>query len=290
MPNRRDMLKIAVGAAAGIALGSTRTASAHDEITPGSGTRWSELLGWKVGCHVYSFNRYTFEEGVKKNVQTGCRFLEVFPGMKLTAEGGAVGPDMSKDEKKTFFSILAKNGCVCTTIGVASAERKMFEFCAEMGIGVINAEPKFHQLEDVAKMCEEYNIKVALHNHPKPSIYWDYNTVLERLKDLPLLVGACADIGHWMRSDIKPLDAIKALKGRIIGFHFKDLNGFGKEAHDVPWGTGQADVPAILRELADQKFKGCFSAEYEYNWENSVPEIFDSIKFFDGVAKEIRLA
>jgi len=295
MQNRRDLLKIAASATLGLSAGVVgRTTTAQESPAtccpiPGSGTRWSEQLGWKLGCQVYSFNRFTFEEAVQKNVQAGCRFLEAYPGQKLTAAGGKVGPDMSKEEKNTFRTILADNGCVCTTFGVASADRKTFEFCVEMGIGVINSEPPKDKLAEVDKLCEEYDLRVSLHNHPAPSIYWDYKTVLEVLQDCSLRIGACADTGHYMRSGINPLDAVKALKGRIIGFHFKDLNKFGKDAHDVPWGTGEADVPALLREIADQKFKGCFSVEYEHNWDNNVPDIAECVKFFDNFAKGILL-
>jgi len=296
MQNRRDLLKIAAGAALGLSAGVVGAQETTSERprggrrpVAGSGTRWSELLGWKVGCQVYSFNRFTFEEAVQKNVQTGCRFLEAFPGQRLTAAGGNVGPDMTKEQKKIFRTILADNGCVCTTLGVTGADRKTFDFCAEMGIGVINAEPPKDQLAAIDKLCEEYNLLVSLHNHPAPSIYWDYKTVLEAIKDCSPRIGACADTGHYMRSGINPLDAVKALKGRIIGFHFKDLNKFGEGAHDVPWGTGEANVPALLREIADQKFQGSFSAEYEHNWDNNVPDITESVKFFDNVAREILL-
>jgi hypothetical protein len=49
--------------------------------------------------------------------------------------------------------------------------------------------------------------------------------------------GACADTGRWMRSELNPVEQLKKLEGRIISFHFKDLNKFGGGAHDVPWGT-----------------------------------------------------
>lgn len=292
MQNRRNLLKIGVGTVAGLAFGlGNQAVSAQENTIPGIDTRWAELLGWKVGCQLYSFNRFTFEEAVKKNVLTGARYCEAFPGQKLTAEGGSISPNMSKEEKQTFSRILAENGCVCTTIGVTGATREMFDFCSEMRIGVINAEPKFRDLPEIDKMCQEYNIKVSLHNHPKPSIYWDFNLLLHRIKDLSPMIGACADTGHYMRSGIQPLDAIKALKGHIIGLHLKDLNEFdNKSAHDVPWGKGLANMSAILYELADQKFQGAFSAEYEYNWDNSVPEIAESIKFFNNVAKEILTA
>ena len=90
-----------------------------------------------------------------------------------------------------------------------------------------------------------------------------------------------------MRSGINPLEAIKALEGRIISFHFKDLNRYGRGAHDVPWGTGAANVRELLIELDRQKFQGVFSIEYEHNWMNSLPEIAQSVKYFDQVAAEL---
>ena len=91
-----------------------------------------------------------------------------------------------------------------------------------------------------------------------------------------------------MRSGVDPLVAVKKLKGRIISFHFKDLDEFGnKEAHDVPWSTGMGQTRAILTELQRQGFKGVFSAEYEYHWENSLPELAKSVEYFDKVAAEI---
>ncbi len=91
-----------------------------------------------------------------------------------------------------------------------------------------------------------------------------------------------------MRSGIDPLEAVKALEGRIISFHLKDLNEFGKRnAHDMPWGQGEADMDAILAELKRQSFKGVFSVEYEHNWDNSVPDIAECVKYFDKIAARL---
>ena len=138
------------------------------------------------------------------------------------------------------------------------------------------------------KLCEEFGINVALHNHPEPSRYCNPDTVLKHCKGRSKRFGTCADTGHWMRSGINPVDAIKKLEGRIISFHFKDLNKYGREgAHDVPWGTGRADVRAILKEIRRQGIKAVFSIEYEHNWLESLPEIAQSVKFFDKVAAEL---
>ncbi|HPV37818.1 MAG TPA: TIM barrel protein, partial [Candidatus Hydrogenedentes bacterium] len=130
---------------------------------------------------------------------------------------------------------------------------------------------------------------VAVHNHPNPSFYWNPDTVLEFVKDRTKRVGACADTGHWPRSGVDPLEALKKLEGRIITFHFKDLNEFGKrEAHDVPWGTGVCNVEALMKEIQRQGLKNIvFSIEYEHNWDNSVPEIAQCVAYFDKVAAEL---
>jgi hypothetical protein len=92
-----------------------------------------------------------------------------------------------------------------------------------------------------------------------------------------------------MRSGINPVEALKKLQGRIISMHLKDLNEFDEpEAHDVIWGSGAGDVKAMLTELHRQNFKGVFSIEYEYNWENSVPEIRQCVEYFDKVASELK--
>jgi hypothetical protein len=62
----------------------------------------------------------------------------------------------------------------------------------------------------------------------------------------------------------------------------KDLNGMNPGAHDVPFGTGVSDIPAVLNELKQQQFAGNISIEYEYHWENSSPEVAQCIGFVRG--------
>jgi len=50
----------------------------------------------------------------------------------------------------------------------------------------------------------------------------------------------------------------------------------------VPYGTGVADIPGILEELKAQGFGGNLSIEYEYNWDNSLPEVAQCIGFVRG--------
>jgi sugar phosphate isomerase/epimerase len=254
---------------------------------------------WKLGMQAWSFNRYTFFEAVDKTKALGMKYIEIFPGQKLSNDHPDIKTDhnMSAEGRKLMLQKLKDTGVELTNYGVVGlpnneAEcRKVFDFAKEMGIQTIVSEPPEDAFDLIDRLCKEYKIGVALHNHPKGhSFYWNPDTVLRVCKGRSKLIGACADIGHWTRSGIDPLEAIKKLgaAGRIRSLHFKDLNEFGNEsAHDVPWGTGVSKDKEILEELNRQNFKGVFSIEYEYHWLNSMPEISKCVAFFRKTAADL---
>jgi len=185
---------------------------------------------------------------------------------------------------------LREAGVKLTNYGVVSLPnnevecRKVFNFAREMGIETIVSEPPEDAFDIIEKLCKEFKIiKVAIHNHPKPSRYWNSETVLKVCRERSELIGACADTGHWFRSGLNPVEELKKLKGHIVSLHFKDIDG----GHDVIWGTGKCDVKAMLAELAQQNFKGVFSIEYEHNWLNSMPEIAECVPYFERTAAEL---
>ncbi len=255
-----------------------------------------EPCGWKLGMQAYSFNRYTFFEAIDKTASLGMRYIEAYPGQKLSPDQPDVvfSHDASDEVLEAARAKLKKANIELVNYGVVglgsdeAANRKVFDFAKKMGIETIVSDPQPGCFDLLDRLTEEYGINVAIHNHPKPSKYWDPEKVLKAVAGHSKRIGACADTGHWMRSGIQPLDALRKLEGRIISLHFKDLNQFGvRSAHDVPWGSGKADVHALLAELKRQGFRGVFSVEYEHNWTNSLPEISEGADYFRKVAKEL---
>lgn len=253
--------------------------------------------GWNLGAQAYTFKKYTFFEAVDKAEALGLNWIEAYPGQKLSSShpDTEMNHNMPDDLKQQVKKRLAKSRVRLINYGVVGLPndevkcRKVFEFAKEMGIQTIVSEPAPQAMDLVEKLCKEYDIKVAIHNHPRPSHYWHPDKVLEVCKGRSRLIGACADTGHWMRSGLRPLEAIRKLKGRIISFHLKDLNEFDNpSAHDVVWGTGKADIRQILEQLNRQGFKGAFSIEYEHHWKSSMPEIRKSIRYFNEVAAELK--
>lgn len=276
-----------------LALVSGATATAEEKkIT--HDTSAADKLGWKLGVQTYSFNRFTFFEAIDKAASIGLKYAEAYPGQTISADiDGKIGPGMSEQQIKQVKDKLASAGVQLTAFGVTglsadeAESRRTFEWCKTMGIGVINTEVHEDAFDTLEKLCKEYEIKIGLHNHPEPSYYWNPETVLNAIEGRGEWIGACADTGHWLRSGLDPIECLKKLEGRIVSFHFKDLNRKGKGAHDVPWGEGVANVPGMLEEMKRQEFRGPISVEYEHNWLESLPEIAQSVENFHRFANKL---
>lgn len=251
--------------------------------------------GWQLGTQAYTFNRFTFFEAVDKAKELGLKYIEAYPGQSISAEfkNVRIGHDMPSKLQNIVQAKLDEAGVKLVNYGVITPKaneeelRQIFDFCKAMGIETITAEPAKDAFDLLDKLTQEYEINLAIHNHPKPSPYWNPETVLEVIKGRNPRIGVCADTGHWLRSNLDPVECLKKLEGRIISLHFKDLNKKGAGAHDVPWGTGVGDVKAQLAELLRQGFAGVFSIEYEHNWENSMPDIAKCVEYFHQVADEL---
>ncbi|MBA7590803.1 hypothetical protein ES708_32943 [subsurface metagenome] len=243
----------------------------------------------KVAVQAYSFKEFTFFEAVDKTVEAGAPYIEAYSGQIIGGEfEGKTHFTMDQETrdiiKKKLNDAGVKLVCYGVISGIDEAEGwdKVFEFAADMGIEVITAEPDIAHLDYIGTLCDKYEINIAIHNHPTPSFYWDPEVILAAIKDKSDRIGACADIGHWARSGLDPVECLKKLEGHIISSHYKDMNLMNDlEAYTVIFGEGVLDMPAILAELDRQNFDGVYTIEYEHNWMNSVPDIKKCVEYLN---------
>jgi len=250
--------------------------------------------GFPIGCIAYTFDRFTLFEALEKNAETGGKIVELCSKTKLSKEEPNVAFDYNASpetvqkvkDKLAQCKLKAVTYAIIPFPGSEAEARKVFEFAKMMGIRAIVTEPA-DQIDLIEKLVKEYDVMVGFHDHPRqpnnPAYrMWDPNYVLSVVKDRDPRIGSCADTGHWVRSNLKPVDCLRILRGRIVCSHLKDLNVMGPAGHDVPYGTGVADIPGILEELRAQGFQGSLSIEYEYHWENSSPEVGQCVGFVRG--------
>lgn len=249
-------------------------------------------LGWKLGSQAYTFRLFTFAQALDKIDSCGLRYVEIFPG-QVIGDGSVekVGPELSLEGRKKMKQLAADRNITIQAFGVVGAKdaaewEKVFLFAKDMGVEVINVEPSDEHLPIVSSLCDKYKIHAALHNHPTPSKYWNPEVVLASLDGRSSYMGAAADVGHWMRSGLDPVECLRKLDGKILHIHFKDLNAFGdKKAHDVHWGTGELPIEAVIIELKRQNYNGMLSAEYEYNWSSNKDDVKESVINFRNIVK-----
>ena len=294
--DRRQFLQTTGAVGIGITgLHSSLLQAAPEAAAAAPGAPHAEKIGWRLGCQAWSFNSFTLYQAIDKTASLGLHAIEGNDALVLSKERptSRLNPSLPANLRKEVKAKLADSGVKMVSYGVCplykemAASRQMFDFAKDMGIRTLVSEPPEDAFDTLDKLCEEYGINVSIHDHPKPSHYWNPDTVLKVCQGRSKRIGACCDTGHWMRSGLVPVECLKKLEGRIISFHFKDLDRTGGELHDVPWGTGKCDTKGMLTEVYRQKIKPIFMIEYEYHWGNSLPEMAQCVAFFDKVAAEL---
>lgn len=284
--SRKAIRLLLIILAASVAGFGTIVRAAETALTP------EEQLGWQMAIHERTFQNFTLFEGMDKTAALGLKYMSFSANVKLDGSNSVSILKLTDAQIQKIKDYAKEKGITFVNAYVAlpanEAEcRKSFEFARKMGFDILVGEPAPEALDTVEKLCKEYNIKVAIHDHPKPSHYWNPQTVLDAIKGRGPLMGACADTGHWMRSGLDTVECLKQLEGHIFVLHFKDLNEAKKSGHDVPWGTGVGNVKGMMAELKRQGFHGAFCVEYEYHFNNSMPEVAECAKFFKQTCAEL---
>jgi type 1 glutamine amidotransferase/sugar phosphate isomerase/epimerase len=259
--------------------------------------RSQEKLGWRLGIEAYTFHKYTLFEAIEKTAQLGLPYMGGLSFQKVSKEiPKNFDYNLNDDELKQIRLKLDSAGIHLLTYyfhdipGDQAGCRKVFEFGRKNGIETFMSEPNPKALDTIEKFCDDYDIKVAIHNHDRKASpqYWHPENILKLCQGHSKRIGACGDLGYWMRSGIDPLKALNILKDRLITVQMHDLHEISPEGHDVPWGTGVGKTEQFIKEIYRLGIKPTmFGLEYSYNWFESMPEIVKCISFFNKVTMKL---
>lgn len=244
--------------------------------------------GWFIGCQAYTFKEFTAFEAIAKTKEAGGNVIEFYPGQLLKpGSTEKVSHNMSESALAELQAECARQGVRPVNYGVVAAQnadevRAIMQFAKKMGLYSVCTEST-EQIAAWEAAVKEFDIKVAFHEHGgsmnKPGYkVWHPLYILGVVESRDHRIGACADLGHWCTSGLKPVECLRILNGRIISVHLKDKAAFG-QAPVVVAGTGVVDVAACLEELKKQKFDGHISVEHENEWTNNVPQVRADIDF-----------
>ncbi len=265
------------------------------KLTPA--IRAQEKLRWRLGIEAYTFHKYTLFEAIEKTASLGLPYMGGLSFQKVSKEiDKNFEPGLTDEELKQIRLKLDSAGVNLLTYyyhdipGDEAGCREVFEFGRKIGIETFMTEPSPEALDTIEKFCDKYDINVALHNHDRKASpqYWNPEGIMKACRGRSKRIGACGDMGYWMRSGIDPIKALNTLKDRLITVQMHDLNNLSPDGHDVPWGTGAGRTKKFIEEIHRLGIRPTmFGLEYSYDWFDSMPEIARSIDFFNKMSIEL---
>jgi L-ribulose-5-phosphate 3-epimerase len=250
------ILRFALLAAAVAALPLTRAAQ--------SAGRAMES-GPKLGLQTWTCRNMTFDQVVDFAVKHGITHIQFI--------AAHLDPNGTKEETLRKKAILDQKGLVAYTFGVnrtstdKEANRKLFEFAKLMGMKLIIVEPKdMAEWDNLEQLVKEYDIKLAIHNHGRGTMYGDPATVKKVLAERDRRIGVCLDIGHVVGAGFDAAEVFRGYGDRVYDMHFKDktvqTDANGKKTPvDTEIGKGDTKYPALFAEMKKSKWSGVLAIE-----------------------------
>lgn len=263
--SRRRLLGLAASGAAAATFGWPRHARAASQ---------SEFI---LGMQSYSLRDFPVDKALDDIQALGLHSVEFFD--KHLALGS------SQEQIDQMKANLAKRNIKLLAHGVngfgkdEAANRRIFEFAKKSGIRNISADPSPDAFDSLDKLVEEYDIRIAIHNHGPGARYDKVDDVLKAIQGRHKSIGACADLGHYIRSGEDPVSAIRKLEGRLYGIHLKDFDQPKGDAKGVILGKGRLDVVEVFKALKKVEFPadGALSIEYEEHADNPMPDLRECV-------------
>ncbi|MBI1374642.1 MAG: TIM barrel protein [Phycisphaera sp.] len=267
--NRRNFL-LATAAAAGATwfdvpriLADTREASAK------------KYGGFVMGIQSYSLRGFKVDDAIEKIGELELHDVEFF--------GGHFSEKSNDEQIAAMKAKLDKGAIMMSSHGVNGfgpdheKNRAVFAFAKKCGMRNLSANPQKNDatFESLDKCVKEFDIRIAIHNHGPGALYDKPEDSINAVAKWDKRIGYCADLGHYIRSGVKPEVVIPQLADRLYGIHLKDFKEMKRNTQGCILGDGHMDVEATFRALKDAKFPadGALSLEYEENPKDPMAEI-----------------
>ena len=159
--------------------------------------------------------------------------------------------NMSDEEYEYIFNVAEALGCTHTTLELLT-------------------DPA--QLKRLGDFAMKKKVYAAYHTHAQGSM-----TAFDQAFALSKGNMANVDFGHWVAAGNvggTPMQFLEKHHDRISSFHLKDRTTPANCALNLPWGTGETPIKAILQLVKKNQWKMPASVELEY----TIPEGSDAVK------------
>ncbi|MDE0298154.1 MAG: sugar phosphate isomerase/epimerase [Candidatus Poribacteria bacterium] len=198
-------------------------------------------------------------------------------------ELGSIYADPLRDsEYMSTINMYRTNGIEVSGHGVNGLDanqannRAWFEFAKAIGLdSLVVSFPKGEEVETargVEPLCEEFGIKVAIHNHGRKHNLGSPDALDRVFSHTSESIGLCLDTAWMLDSGYDPVEMAEKYRDRLHGVHLKDFI-FARDGRpeDTVIGEGNLRLGALIQLLRDTGYDQFLTIEYEGDVENPVP-------------------
>ncbi len=253
--------------------GLATAAIASLRCSPSRGAPLPAAPRLQLGIQLYSLRDFPVIQALKDAAQIGFSQVEFYSGM-LPIDASAEVIDETRKAVADLGMTISSHG-VNHVGNDRKANEKLFEFGQALGVKSITIDPDPDSFDQLDELVKAFDMRAAIHNHGPNHRYNKVVDVLRAIEKHDERIGACADLGHYIRSGEKPTEVIRLLKGRLYGIHLKDFSAMEDKAKGVILGQGHLNVDAVMDALVAVNFPsdGALSLEYEENPQNPIADI-----------------
>jgi inosose dehydratase len=218
---------------------------------------------YRIGLETYTFHDVDLATTLAETKALGVGILEL--------HDGHLPRDASPADITRAQTALRQAGIKAEGVYIHDAftdseavARPIFDYARTMGFQYINGGPKRESLPIPNRLVDEYGVQIAIHNHGPGARYETLEQVTSVLDEYPR-ISSCVDIGHFARSKVDPVAAIRRIGQRAVAIHVKDVDAAGE---NTILGQGTIDLAGVFAALRETRFTGLVVLEYEGDFDN----------------------
>jgi sugar phosphate isomerase/epimerase len=286
--SRRQFLKVTALSTTAAALSGCASAAAGQlgSMTSSAASTGSEA-GIRLGVASYSLRNFSRAQAIEMTRSLGVRYIN-FKSMHLPYDASPAEFALARQELSAAGLELVGGGMITFETNTDQGVQKYFDYARAAGMPTIVCTSSPAVLPRIEKFAEQYNIKVAIHNHgPEDPNFPSPFDVLKAVQGMDPLIGLCIDLGHTVRAGADPVRAIAAAGPRLLDMHAKDLRDFSSAESQCVVGEGKMPIADIFRQLRSNGYSGYVNLEYEIEPDNPMPGMRKSFAFMRSVSSSV---
>jgi type 1 glutamine amidotransferase/sugar phosphate isomerase/epimerase len=230
----------------GSSLGTIRVGAADNNI-------W---FGWRVGIPATAIARLTFSEALAKSDLMAVTSVEASSAQIVSFEvPKPLDSRLQAGERNaTLYRLRELNQQVLAyrveTLGSDDvSRRKVFELAKAINAPMIVVPATVATVPELETLAREFAINVALESRSDPKL------LVGALAGRDPRLGLAADIGAWLEQGVKPVEALRTVKERLLLVRVSDRGTLGSKGRAVPLGEGVGGIAGFFLSAYDAGVK-----------------------------------